>query len=503
MGLSRFLLPSLSVRALCVAERLMIASVSLIQIAFLLIRHPLLFGRPALDASVRLLGLFLASPMAIAGLAGLLIGYLATGVVQVGAESPERWNIRRTVQATAVAAAGGLVSVCLFIPGLFLGRPWGYGLIAAGFFLGPWLPVRLVWRAKGPSSTWPKRRELLRSLVAVLAFFVVWMADVTAVLSIEDNRLFLKEARNASPALLNSPTDPSIKVARLSSGLIRYREMNPRGRHVVLAFPGWQESIYEFPLALQSKLETLDVRGIVIERPGVGPMSTAWPGYGLAEWAGLVEEFDNTVLGGTPVSIVGHSAGGVYALACARLACVRALGLVSSPEPTTYGSFLHMLFVNTGSPATVVAVQLFPHMLLPNLQRSCQQMSSDWKSYKVDMAKVLGPTDAAMIDRNDDDFRRNMVTSVVQGAAASLDDGRGMFSPWPLTLADTTRLPIVIFRGAGDQFIPLAATDDLQKRFAPHATRMDFPDMGHQPALAHYERVFEVVRKLHVQAENK
>jgi pimeloyl-ACP methyl ester carboxylesterase len=108
-----------------------------------------------------------------------------------------------------------------------------------------------------------------------------------------------------------------------------------------------------------------------------------------------------------------------------------------------------------------------------------------------------------MINQNDDEFRQNMVTSILQGAAASLDDGRGMFSPWPLTPEDTTRLPVVIFRGARDQLIPLAATQDLQERFAPNATRMEFPDMGHQPALSHYEQIFEVVGKLHLQEEAK
>ena len=101
---------------------------------------------------------------------------------------------------------------------------------------------------------------------------------------------------------------------------------------MVLGFHGFQESLYEFPLALKTKLEELDIRGIFIDRPGIGPVSTPWPGHDLADWAGLVEEFDKTVLDSRPISIVGHSAGGVYALACAKLACVRALALVSSPR---------------------------------------------------------------------------------------------------------------------------------------------------------------------------
>ena len=306
-----------------------------------------------LDASFRLFRLFLASPIAIATLAGLLIGHLATGVVLPGKKSPERWNIAQTLRATGIAVAGGLVSVVLFIPGLLLPSPWGYGLIAAGFFLGPWLPAQFVLRADRltvpsheVSSRWPNRREVLRSVLSLSVFLAVWVADIVSILSVEDNRRFLKDTRVANPDFPESPPhDDSIKVARLSSGLIRYRDMNPQGRNVVLGFPGWQESLYEFPLALDTKLKELDIRGIVIERPGIGPVSTAWPGYDLADWAGLVEEFDKTVLDGRPISIVGHSAGGVYALACAKLACVRALGLVASPAPMTYGSFFRMFFV--------------------------------------------------------------------------------------------------------------------------------------------------------------
>jgi hypothetical protein len=56
--------------------------------------------------------------------AGLVIGYLATGVIVPGKGSPERWDIRETLKATGTAVAGALVSVVLFIPGLLLPIPW-------------------------------------------------------------------------------------------------------------------------------------------------------------------------------------------------------------------------------------------------------------------------------------------------------------------------------------------------------------------------------------------
>jgi len=511
MGLTRFLFPSLSVRALGMVERLTIASVCLVQIAFLVIRRPLLFDQSLLAASFRLFRLFLVSPIAIAILAGLLIGFLATGVVLPGNKSAERWNVRQALRATGVAVAGGLISVALFVFGLLLPAPWGYGFVVAGFLLGPWLPAQFDRRARRlvpsqeASSRWPNRREALRALLPVLAFLVVGAADITSLLSAADNRLFQKEAEPRTEKLEfpgSLPDDGSMKVVRLSSGLIRYRDVNPRGTHVVLGFHGFMESLYEFPLTLDTQLEKLDVRGIFIDRPGIGPVSTPWRGHDLADWARLVEEFDKTVLDSRPVSIVGHSAGGIYALACARLSCVRTLGLVSSPPPATYRSVVAGFF-NHDNLETLIGFELFPHKLVPGMQGFCQQLLYDWKSFSAGMAKELGPLDAVFITQNENAFRQNMATSVLQGAPATIDDFRRAASLWPLTLADTTRVPVLIFRGGGDQVVSSSGTQVLQEQFVPHATRIDFPDMGHQPAPSHYAQIFEAVVKLHVQEEKK
>jgi len=405
---------------------------------------------------------------------------------------------------------GGLVSAVLFIPGLLLPAPWGYGLVAAGFFLGPWLPVRFVRSssqiaAPAPPSGTPKWRAALR-LLPLAVFLPVWSTDLASILSVEDNRLFLqdKESRAGRSDWTDGAPDETLKVTRLSSGSIRYREINPQGRNIILGFHGFQESLYEFPRELQTRFEEMNIRGIFIDRPGIGPVSTPWPGHDLADWAALVEEFDKKVLDSRPISIVGHSAGGVYALACAKLACVRALGLASSPPPLTYASFFKtFLDYDPYWQQAVIGLELFPHKLIPDMQLSCQQILHDWKSFRDDMIKALGPIDGAVIRENDEAFRKEMVTSVLQGAAPTIDDFRRTLSPWPLTAADTTRVPILIFRGAGDQVVPLSGTQELQARFAPNAIRVDFPDMGHQPALRHYDHIFEAVAKLHVQEEQR
>src|SRR5438270_9499602 len=75
MGMTKYVLPWLSVRRLVVVEGLIISSLSFLQIAFLVIRNPLLFDQPLLPGFFQLLSLFLASPMAGAILGGLVIGY--------------------------------------------------------------------------------------------------------------------------------------------------------------------------------------------------------------------------------------------------------------------------------------------------------------------------------------------------------------------------------------------------------------------------------------------
>jgi pimeloyl-ACP methyl ester carboxylesterase len=515
MGITRYFFPSLSARGLAVVEGLMISSLSFPLIAFLVIRHPLLFDQNLPAGLFYLFGLFLASPMAGVILGGLVFGYLVTGVVLPGKELPQPWNILQTLKATGIAAGGGLVSVALMTLGLLHPSTWGYGLIATGFFLGPWLRAQFHPRADRSaapshemSSSLPNRRHVLRSLLfgapSVLGLGTV---DVIGLLSVKDNERFLRDEQ-ADGVKFGFPEDPSgdksLRVARLSSGFIRYRVMNPQGRNLVLGFHGLQESLYGFPLALEPTLKNLDIQGIFIDRPGIGPVSTPWPGHDLADWSGLVEEFDKKVLDSRPISIIGNSAGGVYALACAKLACVRALGLVGTPAPLTYGSFFKTFFdYDAYWREMVIGLELFPHKLLPDVQLMCQQILYDWKSYFIDLLKAEGPIAGAALTQNEDAFRKSMGTAVLQGAAPTIDDFRRLISPWPLTLADTTRVPILIFRGAGDRIIPLSATQELQTRFAPHATRIDLPDLGHEPGLKHFEQIFSMVGKLHVQEEEK
>jgi pimeloyl-ACP methyl ester carboxylesterase len=513
MGITRILYPWLSVRGIGIIEGLIISSLSVLQSTLILIRHPLLFDQELPSGFFQLSRLFLASPTAIGIVGGLVIGYLVTGVVLPGKESPERWNIRQTLIATGIVVGGELVSVVLMNLGFLFPSPWGFGFIAAGFFLGPWmraqLPPRTDRSAAPPRKgfSWRStRRQAMHTLLIGVPGVAIAAADALSMIFVLDNRRFVKDEK-ASMAQFGYPEDPSIdssiKVARLSSGLVRYRVVNPQGRRLVLGFHGFQESLEEFPPSLEAALKKIDMQGIFIDRPGIGPVSTPQPGLNLAAWPRLVEEFDREVLDKQPISIIGHSAGGVYALACAKLACVRALALVCSPIPMTVGSLLRTLYHHDVQydPAEI-GVELLPHSLIPLAQQACQQILNDWPSYFKEMLNVVGPFDRAFLTQNENEFRKNTVTSALQGAEALIEDLRGFLSPWPLTRADTARLPILIFNGAGDEIVRPSAAQELESHFAPNALLFPpFKDMGHFPALTHYELIFAELAKVLVQKE--
>jgi pimeloyl-ACP methyl ester carboxylesterase len=502
MGLTEYVLPWLGARQLVVIEALFIASLSFLQIALLVIRNPLLFEQALLPGLFTLLRLFFTSPMACALLGGLVIGYLVTGVAHPGKDSPKRFNVLQTLRATWSAVVAGLVSIVPMILGVLHPNPLGFGIIVAGFFVGPWFrghftPARTQrdTPSRGDASFMPIRRKIIRALPG-LPFLSVGLADGIFALSVKDNRVFLEEER-ADAGKIGIATDRSgdrsIKVARLSTGLIRYRTVNPQGRDLVLGFHGFLDSLEVFPPELETTLNSLDMQGIFLDRPGIGPVSTLLPGLNFEVWSRIVEEFVEVALNNEPISIIGHSAGGLYALACAKLARVRALALVCSITPTTFGSVLRGIYHHRGFDPATLGVELFPNHLVPVAQEICEQIHRD--DFKMGES-WLGPEDRLFVTKNKDAFLKNTETSIAQGPKPIVEDVRDYHSPWPITPADTARITILIFNGAGDRIVRPSDTEELRNHFAPYAHV--FPPlegMGHLPTLQHFEMIFGELQK--------
>jgi pimeloyl-ACP methyl ester carboxylesterase len=519
MGLTKYLLPWLSLRGIAAVEGLFISSLSLFPATFPVIRHPSLFDQKLLTASFHLSRLFLASQTVrvIAGVivVGLVIGYFVTGVVLPGKQSPIRWNLPLTLRSTGIAVVGGLASIVLFIPGLLSIRvAWGYGLIAAGFFLGPWLRAQFIKtpadRLAEPSqlvfTRRPTRRDMLRTVPPALALPAALGFNYANLFSVLDNWRFLK-AEEAHAREFRAPEGPSddksIEVAHLSGVDLRFRRLNPQGRRLVIGIHGLGVSLEAWPRDLEPILKDLDMQGIFPDRPGIGPVSTPWPGHDLADWVQLVGEFANKVWSTERVkkeglSIIGHSAGGVYALACAKLACVKSLVTVCSVTPLTLGS-LRKDFFNYDLPLRIgfLAAEFLPHVLLPGTRAARQQILHDWKKEFANTLEINSPMDRAALIKDEDNFRKMTQEAVMQGPEAMEEDFRRMLSPWPVTTADMARVPIIdMFSGVADGLATQEITRDLQCEFAPNARRFSpFDDMGHVPKIQHWKRMFEQLGK--------
>ena len=104
--------------------------------------------------------------------------------------------------------------------------------------------------------------------------------------------------------------------------------------------------------------------------------------------------------------------------------------------------------------------------------------------------------DGAFLIQNEDAWRKEMQSSVMQGAKEIVEDVRLIVSPWQLTPADTLHLPIVVINGLHDPIIPPRLAP-IFKDFVRNALFLPpFADMGHFPSLGHYGRAFGELGKL-------
>ena len=516
MGITKFLFPRLGVSTLGALEGVVIALLSLPLIAFLVDRHPSLFKQNLLDGFLELSRLFLTSPIAGGILVGLIVLSMTTGVVLPDKGKSVR-NVAQVLKATAIAVLGGLVSIVFMNFGVLRPTSGGFGLIAVGLILGPWVRAQFYPRshrlAVPVTSKSVTRRFVLRLLWVILVvplLIALGLDDAISAFSVIDNRDFLSEEETAARKSVFSKgpsDDPSIKVASLSSGRIRYREMNPEGRITILGFHGYQASLDEFPRELEPTFKMLGVRGVFIDRPGIGPVSTPWNGLqDLTTWAHLVKELVGEVSPDRPVSVVGHSLGGLYALAAASLDCVRVAAPVSAVWPMTFWSLMGSIFQHgvLFDPIFDIGGVLLPKQIIPVGEAICDLIENHWSDYFEIITNLAGPVDRVLLKKDEKAFRNWVVASVKQGGAAMVQDVRTAISPWPFTPTDLARASILLFSGAHDQIVRPWVADEIKNRFAPHARVIPpFEDKGHWQSLEHWRLIFTAVAREHVQIENK
>jgi pimeloyl-ACP methyl ester carboxylesterase len=244
-------------------------------------------------------------------------------------------------------------------------------------------------------------------------------------------------------------------------------------------------------------LEDAEHRGIHIisyDRPGYGG-STAQPGRSVADCANDVRTIADA-FGIDRLAVWGASGGGPHALACAALLpdLVYAVASIASLAP--YGPPDLDYFTGMGQ-ANVDDIKLFLDDPAAAREKSVQDrrdvLLRTPETVHTGLASLLSPADAAVLSYEMASF---FVSSAKDGLAPGdqgwWDDACAHMAPWGFEF-DAIRIPVQLWHGAQDQFVPFQHGQWLAARIPgvdAHLTEVD----GHLTLLV--ERVPDVHRWL-------
>lgn len=270
----------------------------------------------------------------------------------------------------------------------------------------------------------------------------------------------------------------------------------PDGR--TLAYAGWGNAdgrpLMLFHGAPGSRLLCPDeamlvergLRMIVPDRPGYGN-SSAHPGRNLLDWPSDVRALADA-LGIDRFDLIGWSAGGPHALACAlslpdRLNNVVLVSTNCSAEevPALLEVRPEMAVVHEGSQTdregTEATVAAFFQGFADNPQA--------WYEF----VKSTNPAEAVFAEpRWDKNFREHGVEGLRPGSAGYASDQVVCGGPWGFRLSEVT-VPITYRYGENDTPMTLASVEKLTTAL-PHCTASSWPDTGH---LGIYTRFAELL----------
>ena len=275
---------------------------------------------------------------------------------------------------------------------------------------------------------------------------------------------------------MRGPTNDS--TIRLRDGRrFQYMEVGKIDGYPIFHFHGNGTSRLEV-LAVQSAAESLGVRLIGLDRPGIG-RSDARPGYRLLDWPDDVVEVADQ-LGIERFAVEGLSGGGPYALACAYKISQRltACGLIS---PAT-GPFIKQAGPSSLRVAVWMLVRL-PWLVQALVRLSTRLTGSDEASIEKRLIRNgarLGAADHQLLGIPEirKAFAQATAESYRQGADASTRDGMIFAGPWAFQVEEITFERVFLWQGEQDRVMPVAAARLLAQAL-PHCTATFYPDEGH------------------------
>ncbi len=256
------------------------------------------------------------------------------------------------------------------------------------------------------------------------------------------------------------PAPASIRLADRRT--LSFYDLGDRSGEPVLLFHGTPQAAIGWSFA-DGPARELGVRALALDRPGIGA-STLQPRRTLLSYPRDVTDFA-AALGLERFAVLGWSAGGPYALACAAAipGSLSAVGSVAGACPLDWPGAMGDLnpqdrrIVKLGrrSPAAaraVLAVSALAARHAPGLTQS-------WT------AKQLSAAERRTLDRHRGELAdmRFFLDAFEQGARGVAEDYRIYGEPWGFDPAEIA-IPVVLWNGDEDSLVPLRHAELLHER---------------------------------------
>jgi pimeloyl-ACP methyl ester carboxylesterase len=258
-------------------------------------------------------------------------------------------------------------------------------------------------------------------------------------------------------------SEPYLTVRLRDGRTLSYLDVGAPGGAPVFHFHGHGSSRLE-ALALADSARFSGVRVFAFDRPGIG-RSDPTSGDRLLGWPTDVGEAAD-LLGINRFAVQGMSAGGPYALACARAfpGRITACSLVSALSPPEIarrsGPLMRRL-------AWWVAY-LFPHYL----RRRLKQFRPDGIPTRemihariMRMAQWLGGEDLKLVQDPTmlDLLARTLTETALQSGAANRTEIERLVRPWGFRIRDVS-VPVFLWHGSQDRILPIETARLLARR---------------------------------------
>jgi pimeloyl-ACP methyl ester carboxylesterase len=263
------------------------------------------------------------------------------------------------------------------------------------------------------------------------------------------------------------------QIQRPNGRKLGFEDIGPRDGKPVFYFHGVPSSSIDWRMwGDESLLETVGVRLIAVDRPGVGG-STFQAGRQMSDWASEVTALADS-LGFERFCVLGYSGGGPYAALCAALIPERlqAAGMVSSLV-----SFDHAELLEGVTPGNVQFLRLsidkpglfrFIYWQLGLLGKFAPQ------KYIENALKTFDVADRAAFSEPHVQKAFLAATGTPRGQQW---DTRLILSPWDFNLEEI-QMPVYLWQGDQDHNASLAMGHYLE-RVIPNARMTFMPGEGH------------------------